>query len=282
MDETRAVRRVGYLHGRYHYFHLRDREGQERDFHFHDFDKVVILLSGRVEYEIEDASYLLRPWDILLIKHHAIHRANIDVCVPYDRVILYLDGGQIGRLLPEAGLMECFDRADRRGQYLVTPGEEERARLEELMRRFEEAQTDEGFGAEAMRTALLLQILVCLGRIAPPPVRAAEITAVPDDKITQVLSYINEHLTEPLTVDALAERAYLSKYHFMRLFKSQTGSTVHEYILQKRLLNAAKLIRHETPAGRAAMESGFADYSAFYRAFRKTFGVRPTAVRRGP
>ena len=73
---------------------------------------------------------------------------------------------------------------------------------------------------------------------------------------------------------------YLSKYHFMRLFKSQTGFTVHGYIRQKRLLYAARLIRAGTSANRAAEEAGFSDYSAFHRAFRESFGIAPGQLRK--
>ena len=101
-----------------------------------------------------------------------------------------------------------------------------------------------------------------------------------DEKIAQILSYINENLNRELTVDQLAERVYLSRYHFMRLFKAQTGTTVHAYVRQKRLLSAARLIREGVPAGQAAAECGFNDYSAFSRAFRESFGVSPGQLKK--
>ena len=99
-------------------------------------------------------------------------------------------------------------------------------------------------------------------------------------KIRQVLSFINEHLTEELTVEQLSERVYLSRYHFMRLFKAQTGSTVHAYVRQKRLLSAARLIREGVPAAKAAADSGFGDYSAFHRAFKECFGIAPGELKK--
>ena len=66
----------------------------------------------------------------------------------------------------------------------------------------------------------------------------------------------------------------------MRLFKAQTGSTVHAYIRQKRLLWAARLIREGVPAGKAAADSGFGDYSAFHRAFRDSFGISPAELKK--
>ena len=113
MKKEQTFSREGYLEENYHYFHLRDTAGQERDYHYHEFDKIVLLLSGRVDYAVESVSYALRPWDILLVKHHVIHKALIDKSVPYERIILYLDGGYFERLQPEAGLMNCFEQADR-------------------------------------------------------------------------------------------------------------------------------------------------------------------------
>ena len=269
--------REGYLHENYRYFHLRDTAGQERDFHFHDFDKIVLLLSGRVNYLVEDQSYLLRPWDLLLVKHHAIHKALIDRSEPYERIIVYLDRQYFDRALPQARLMDCFESADRSRRYLLVPDGEQRAELGETLRAFELHREDERFGAEAMRDTLMMQILIQIGRMAPA---APERSEQADPKIRQVMSFINEHLTEALSVEQLAEQVYLSRYHFMRLFKAQTGSTVHAYVRQKRLLSAARLIREGVPAAKAAADSGFGDYSAFHRAFKECFGIAPGELKK--
>ena len=107
MASRKEVSREGYLKENYHYFHLRDTAGQERDFHFHDFDKIVLLLAGHVDYCVEDEAYALQPWDVLLVKHHTIHKAIIDRAVPYERVILYLDRRFIERSAPGLGLLDC-------------------------------------------------------------------------------------------------------------------------------------------------------------------------------
>jgi AraC-like DNA-binding protein len=173
--------------------------------------------------------------------------------------------------------MDCFESADRSRRYLLVPDGEQRAELGETLRSFELNREDSRFGAEAMRDTLMMQILIQIGRMAPA---APERSEQADPKIRQVLSYINEHLTEELTVEQLSERVYLSRYHFMRLFKAQTGSTVHAWVRQKRLLCAARLIREGVPAVKAAADSGFGDYSAFHRAFRESFGIAPGELKK--
>ena len=60
MSEKRYTRE-GYLKENYHYFHLRDTAGAELDFHFHEFDKLVLLLGGRVDYALESIVYRCGP-----------------------------------------------------------------------------------------------------------------------------------------------------------------------------------------------------------------------------
>lgn len=281
MKKDGVFSREGYLKENYHYFHLRDTAGQERDFHFHEFDKVVLLLSGRVDYTVESVTYALKPWDVLLVKHHTIHKALIDKTEPYDRVIIYLDRKYFDRVMPGARLMGCFEQADKSGRQLLTPDAEQRGRLEAALEAYEEAMRDGEFGAQALRDTLLMQLLVLINRIYASGAATPErIEAPRDAKIAAVLSYINENLSRELSVEELAEQVFLSRYHFMRLFKAQTGSTVHAYVQQKRLLYAARLIREGQSAARAAAESGFSDYSAFHRAFRKSFGISPGQLKK--
>lgn len=277
MDGKRSASKEGYLKENYHYFHLRDTAGQERDFHFHEFDKIVLLLSGKVEYTVESVSYELHPWSVLLVKRQTIHRAVIDKSQPYERVIIYLDGKYFDRTMPEARLMDCFETADKSGRHLLQPDESQRQALKAAIASFEREADDTLFGAQALRDTIIMQLLIQIGRMSSS---APERDAQYDPKIQQVLSYINENLSSELTVDALAERVFLSKYHFMRLFKAQTGSTVRAYIRQKRLLCAARMIREGADAYRAAADSGFGDYSAFHRAFRESFGISPGQLKK--
>ena len=275
MPEQRYAR-AGYLHENYHYFHLRDTAGQERDFHFHDFDKLVILLEGKVRYLVENEDYELAPRDLLLVRHHCIHKALIDRSEPYERVIIYLSRGFFDRVLPDARLMDCFDRADRISQHLLKPVGAEWEQLSSLLSGME-LNSGSDPSSQAMRDTLVMQILILAGRLTPT--ESQEESGLMDPKIRSTLSFIGENLNVDLSVDALAERVWLSRYHFMRLFKAQTGQTVHAYVRQRRLLYAARMIREGTPVAEAASQSGFRDYSSFHRAFLTSFGCTPGSIK---
>ena len=278
MRQQNNVNKAGYLKESYRYFHLKDTAGQELDYHFHEFDKLVILLSGSVDYQVESSSYELKPWDVLLVKHHTIHKAEIDRSLPYERIIIYLDHRYFENIMPEAKLVDCFDLADRHGRHLLKASPEQLAELKSDIERYESVKDDERFGAFAMGEAMMIQLLIHVSRLSK--VEPGNRDSKYDPKIQQVLSYINENYRAELSVDALAEKVFLSKYHFMRLFKAQTGNTVYAYVRQKRLMHAARLIREGMPAQKAAVESGFGDYSSFHRAFKESFGTSPGSLKK--
>ena len=91
-----------------------------------------------------------------------------------------------------------------------------------------------------------------------------------------MLRYIDDHLSEDISIDELAERVYLSKFHMMRLFRAETGSSIHGYITQRRLLLARDMMAEGMSATESCFRSGFRSYSSFTRTYGRHFGTTPT------
>jgi len=148
-------------------------------------------------------------------------------------------------------------------------------RLKELLLQLEQAQREGGFGADLLSRAIFLQLMVELNR-ATEGQRSIP-AAAGDGKVVALLQYLNLHLTENLSIDDLANRFYISKYHMMRRFKEETGYTIHNYVSEKRLLLAQQLLSQGRSLTDACYESGYQDYSTFSRAYKKRFGHSPSA-----
>jgi len=275
---TGSIRKEGYLTENHRFFHLKDTAGQERDYHFHEFDKIVILLSGKVDYAVESDVYSLQPWDILLIRHHTIHKALIDKTVPYERIIIYLNEAYYAAVMPGAELMHCFEISDQKNRRLLKPNDIHIKAIRDILHQYETFPQSLTSSREFIKETFLLQLLILLGDTSSQNRTGSQKKYT--DKVESALSYINENLAGDLSVDAIASAAYLSRYHFMRIFREATGTTVHAYIRQRRLLNASRLIREGIPATVAAQQSGFEDYTSFYRAFRESFGINPSQLKR--
>lgn len=95
------------------------------------------------------------------------------------------------------------------------------------------------------------------------------------DGFSDIIDFLNEHMYEPLSLDGICDRFYMSKSHLNRKFKLMTGSTVWEYITAKRLLSAKELLQLGEPPTKVFSKCGFNDYSSFFRAYKAKFGLSP-------
>ena len=266
----------GYLYESFRLFHLKDSQAPAFDFHYHDFDKVILQLGGRVTYHVEGRSYFLKPYDVLLVGRNMIHRPAIDPSEPYERIILWVGREYLALHSRESCPLEnCFALAERRHFHLLRPRGEDRLRYRSLFGQLEDALADRGFGGELLAETCLLQLLVALNRDVLPEPAEDDAAYRFDPKMEEVTRFIGEHLAEDLSIERLAGEFYLSRYYLMHRFKEVYGVTIHQYIRQKRLLRAAEEIRRGTPVLKAAMEAGFNDYSAFLRAFQAAYGMSP-------
>ena len=282
MPEHSTAGKRGYLREDFRLFHLKDSRGQTLEYHYHDFDKITLLLGGQSTYVVEGVTYFLRPWDLLLVPHHAIHQVTIDPAEPYERVVIWLGRDWLHRRSdPGEPLDSCFSAAQEQGFHLLRFDAARRLEYLRTIQRLEEALTSRQFGAVRMADTLCQQLMILVNRDALQSRTAQEEVDSyrRDPKIEEILRYISHHLDEELRVETLAKQFYLSRYYLMHRFKDVTGYTLHQYINQKRLVYAGELIRSGVPVMKAAEQAGFPEYSTFLRAFRSTFHVSPRDFR---
>ena len=96
MPDRKEINKRGYLKEDFRLFHLKDSRAQKVDYHYHAFDKLILLLGGKVTYVVEGVTYFLQPWDLLLVGHDLIHRPIIDPAEPYERVVIWLGREWLG------------------------------------------------------------------------------------------------------------------------------------------------------------------------------------------
>lgn len=267
-----TLEKKGYLKEDFRLFHINDRTEREFFWHYHDFHKIIVFVSGKVTYHIEGKAYPLKPHDILLVNKGAIHRPEIDPTIPYERYIFWIKSD-----ISRQELNTCFQRANERSFNLVRLEPVVQERLKMILSEIEQAGKGTQFGDMILSEAFFSQFMIYINRIfLKTSVLPDKKTYFSDSQVEQLLKYINRHLTADLSIDSLAEKFYFSKYHMMRKFKSETGYTIHNYVISKRLLYARSLITEGTPVMKASQMSGFQDYTTFVRAYKKQFGQAPS------
>jgi len=269
--------RRGYLNKDFEFFHLKDRKNMEFESHFHDFNKIIIFISGNVTYLIEGKAYKLKPWDILLVSSSEIHKVIVGASGTYERMIIWVNSNfLLKHNSPGSDLLTCFDIVSREKNNILRLNPELLRKGKYILSQLQEEYSKDEFGSQILKNSLFLQFIVYLNRLYLKP-EAVKHQADGDynESIGEVIKYINENLSEDMSIESLAAQFYMSKYHLMHKFKNQTGYTIHSYILQKRLIAANTLIKSGKLMTEACEECGFGDYSSFVRAFKKAYGLSP-------
>lgn len=277
MENKEIHYKRGYLDKDFQFFHLKDNKNIQFEFHYHDFNKIIIFISGKVTYLIEGKTYKLKPWDILLVNNNEIHKPMIDQEETYERIVIWVNSAFLLQHSDnECNLQKCFELAAEKKLNLLRLAPDLLMGIKGILSQLEDSCKSHDFGSKVLKNSLFLQYIVHLNRLyLGIDVDTEYLDIEYDETIGRILEYINTNLKEDLSMDNLASIFFLSKYYLMRKFKQQTGYTIHNYILQKRLITANALIKRGKSITTTCIECGFGDYSNFVRSFKKAFGLSP-------
>lgn len=300
----------GYLEEDFKVFYLEDLVSKEIEYHYHDFDKILVFFKGNIEYTIEGKAYMLIPNDIVLVPQGDSHK--VEPLLPlqqapnktkaeqdsqknthsndfslkekktgaeYVRLVIYLSPQYLMQYEEKGmNLRECFFQVQDKYSYVVRTKSKGENRLLELAKQLKTSvvQKDKEVLGTLYQRTLLLQFMILLNRELEKESLHFVDTSRCNKKMVDIIQYINNHLTDGISIDRLSEMFYISKYHMMRQFKEETGYTIGNYINQKRLLMARELLKKGEPVTKVYFDVGFKDHSTFVRAYKQLFGEIPS------
>ncbi len=247
------------------------------ELHHHDFYELYFLLAGDVTYTIESRQYRLMPGDMLLISPRELHQ----ICIrpemsSYERYVLWVDPQVLSRYsTPLSDLTRNLDPSKPKRSNLLRMKPEDSSRLQQLFGQLWQVSEADSYGSDLLRSSLLIQLLVAINQLADRKDDDFQEATHSSQAVSQVVDYINQHYSEPLSLDSLAELVYVSKYHLSHEFNRQVGTSVYRYIQKKRLLIARQLLAQGGKPNEVYSLCGFGDYAGFYRAFKGEYGVSP-------
>lgn len=278
--ESEQYEKTGYLTEPYRIFHLRDCMEQKIDFHYHDFYKMIYFVDGKADYKVEGKTYHLKPYDFVLVGANVIHKPEVDGTIPYERYIIYLSEDFLAKSNEKSeSLKYCFEEAERRQNRVVHFSPESYEELIGCLMRMEQIERQSGeYMNDMLLQSAFMEFMVLFNRTVLRQPKAYITTAAYHEKIIDVITYIQGHLSEEISVDMLAKQCYLSKYYLMRQFKEATGYSIHQYINEKRIQAARRMILSGMTASKACYECGFSDYSTFARRFKAIVGRAPSKL----
>ena len=272
----------GYLNSPFRLFYLEDLPGREYTYHYHDFHKLLIFLNGTVSYRVEGREYDLKPGDQVLIPAGEIHCPVVHPSATYTRLIAYISPDYFSTLSGECDLSGCFSHALDAHENLIRIPDYFSGSLYPVLQELIRTFSSEDFGTSFYQKLKFAEYLLLLNRylLKQENQKISLILPTANPQILQILDYINAHLTQDLSIDKIADAAFLNRSYLMHLFRQETGTTIGGYLTEKRLFAARTLIQSGCPVTEAALQSGFPSYSAFYRAYLKKYGCSPKDCRR--
>ena len=265
----------GYLLENFRLFHLRSEHSEKVDYHYHEFCKLLFLVSGQGGYIVDGKRYLISAGDIVLIGSRSVHKPELTEGSAYERVIIYVSPEYLQKMSePDCDLLSLFSGQNG---HVLRLKEQQRKAVFGLVANLERCLGQQAFGRTVLSQADLLRLLVELGRNMADSAANLPRPSVPENRrVQEIMEYLDKNLAEEIDIDALAERFFISKYYMMRLFQKETGTTIYSYLTQKRLLKARELMDGGMRATESCYTCGFHSYSSFTRAYGKYFGTTPT------
>ena len=244
--------------------------------HDHSAVEIVLVLEGTVTYTVEDSVYQVHKGEVLIVPPDMQHSLNMG------------DGSSRYLFLFEPDAIMTMRDIKSMAVYFHKPfhlrdGSEAHVRIRELLLRARDAYDKRELMWNTVCYSSLLRIYALLGQrylSGIKPRTGDGLRNMDSEVITAVMTYINNHYREELSLEDVAKFAGFSRYYFSRSFKRQTGYSFKDYLCQKRLQVAMDLlIRTNRSMREVAIESGFGSVATFNRVFREKKGCTPTQYR---
>ncbi len=254
--------------------------GFNMDFHFHDVYEIFHSISGGKHIMINDVIYPVSPYDLFVMNNFDVHRITTEHEQPYRRHVVTFNPAII---LPDCtedtNLLKCFFPKDTSQARRIHLSKEEHLNLTKLYEKYD--HLEKGYGNDVLRKSLLIEILVLINRcfISRQTNNSSNDCTNQDlhynTYIKPLLDFIQNHLTESLSLDTLAEELHVNKHHMCKRFKAYTGTTINTYIIARRISLAKNLLQKDLTVTEVCHRTGFKDYAHFIRTFTKLVGLPP-------
>lgn len=253
---------------------LTSRQSYVKDFHLHNFYELFLLLEGELDFCVQQTFYHLSPGALMIINDLEIHKAINRTETPYKRIYIHIPPSFLRKYrADDLELSACFTKRKTGEKNLIQLKDQELAYFCAQYAHIAKNDYNTLPGKDLLLETYVLQLLVFVNNIffSSSAGKIARYTPTVQD----IMNYLEEHLSDVVSLDLLAGRFALSKYYLCHIFKEETGTTIFNYLLLLRISRAKSLLCSGKNVTEACDLSGFTNYSNFITTFRKRTGYTP-------
>lgn len=259
------------ISGHFETYHVDNAVIERANLHYHDFHEINCVLSGTGVFHLGGTEYLTEPGTVTFVRRNDLHNIVKQSSEYYERAYIHIREEFLeGRSSEHTNLSLVFTKNGKPTSQVirVDPGW-----LRDQISRLDDDGPG-GYGADLVRENRLIEFMIELNKA----VFDAENAVVPHDLpvsslISAVMGYVADNLDEDLSLDAVANRFFISKFYLSRQFKANTGLNFHQFTVKKRLLRSKDLLIAHGNAQDIYRIAGFSSYTHFLRCFKDEFGM---------
>lgn len=245
-----------------------------KDFHIHDMYEIYFSLSDNVRCFVNDKVYSVEKGDLFLFTPSDLHKIVVPVGIEYERYFILFNPDYIVTLSTEnTDLLKCFNDVKSKCIHMT---KEQYPNLLNLLNRAIEYNTQEDYGSDLYRRIIFVEILLFINKFYKyEKIPSSANIQGSHEKIIPILNYIQKHLHEKISLDLLAQKFFISKYYLEHIFKKNTGFSVTEYIINKRIIVSKELLKSGLTVSEVSRQVGFNSDTHFIRTFKKRINISP-------
>ena len=250
-----------------------------------EFEHLYVVREGRGFIEAERGRLPIRENQIIYVPAHVAQRPVDDPEAPLTLIILCFYESVFGDCTSAVESMRLFNSTFPALTPFKVGDNYTRLEVRNRLRAIFVEQMQQREGSDAVILSRLIELLVFLSRTYAEH-RALSPTDPGAAAFAGSLQYLDENFYRPLKIEELADLANMSYRSYTEQFKRRTGKTVTQYLAERRVDYAKRLMLETDDILFASAEAGFGDLTHFYRVFKKLAGVTPkefiSAGRRAP
>mgnify|MGYP000188372175 CR=1 FL=1 len=251
-------------------------------YHYHDGYEIYLFLKGDANYYIEENCYHLKRGCLFNIRPHELHRVERFDFNSYERITLNIRTKLLNDLSTgQTVLTRCFTNRPFGKDNIIYLNEHQINEFVFLANNLEKVQYSKSYGHDLIAQSYLYQILIFVNNLFLKKTHEDPINIMPAI-VSNTMLYINEHLTEPITMTDIANYVHHNPTYISRCFKKVTGVPLQQYIIYKRIILAKNYLLEGYSLDDTCRLSGFNDYSNFARTFKKQIGCSPKQYQKQP
>lgn len=257
------------------------RHKDEEWYHSHDYLELAFVMSGVGRYRIADKIYDVKEGDLLIFNPGVKHQALLPEGKEVGTTEFFVGFSEVQM----QGMYKNYIPLSTDGNILHTGGEL-RQKLFKICSAMETEKTLSGQGRYFIMKAYLMQMLVHVIRALSEPVEVApsgySFESVNKKYVVeQIVNYFEDHYSEKISLERIAENMYLSTFYISKIFKSETGDTPIHHLINIRLEKAREILEKRPGMNikEVAAMVGYEDAYHFSKQFKKHYGISPSQVR---